>query len=80
MKGIKFGASNKVFTAPNGMNDCASLHVHFDGKESISCWRLSLIDIVRVLIHRKIWLYVRGVGHPPVGFSTKSPFVKERLS
>ena len=53
--------------------ECGSLHVNFNGSESVSCWELDENDIKDILENKRIWLGVLGKGHPPVYLTTTEP-------
>ena len=91
MRDIKFKEQNKDLTKPEGMTDeqCYTLHVYNDGKQSISCWRASPWERVKVLFTGRVWLSVHfGETQPPVwlsghypfkGVNTKAPHILARL-
>ena len=60
MKPIKFAEANKNLLKPQNMTDeeCSSLWVFTDGKQCISCWKLSFKRRLSALIHGKVWLSV----------------------
>lgn len=67
MKPVDFPETNKVFSPPEGMADCASLYVYSDDAESVSLWRPSLKERLSVLVFGRVWLFVRqACNHPPV--------------
>jgi hypothetical protein len=68
LKPIEFKESNKVLTKPQNMDEeCGDLHVFNDGKQSISCWRLSFKQRISALLFGRIWLSVfGGITQPPV--------------
>lgn len=84
MKAIDFKGSNKTWGKPESMTDeeCGSLRVHIDGKQSISCWEPSVEEIKQITETGKVWLGVLGQGHPPVWLSgiEPAPVVTARLS
>lgn len=66
---IKFPEANKNLTKPNDMTDseCRSLWVYTDGKQCISCWKLSWRQRIKALLFGKVWLSVLSGGtQPPV--------------
>jgi len=75
MKPIKFKNSNKILKAPKNWNEeeqCEELTIYSDGKQCVSCWRLSFFDRLSVLIFGKVWLYVMSEGtQPPVALIAK---------
>lgn len=50
------------------------LPVHRGSGQVISCWRLTWIDLLRLLFTRRVWLRVLGSNHAPVSLSAESPF------
>lgn len=86
MKPIDFPQSTKVLQRPSTMTEqeCQSLHVWNDGKQCVSCWKLSFKERMKVLFHGKVWLGVlSGKTQPPVFLSGECVFekaqIKERL-
>lgn len=66
---IKFKESNKNLIKPVTMTDeeCSSLWVYSDNKQCISCWKLNLIERLKVLLFGKVWLcIISGKTQPPV--------------
>lgn len=69
MKPIKFDEANKNLLKPQNMTDeeCSNLWVFTDGRQCISCWKMSLKQRLSALIHGKVWLSVcSGQTQPPV--------------
>ena len=67
MKPVKFPESNRELTAPNGMENCESLHVFNDGFTSVSLWKASWVERLKILLLGEIWLGVCfGSTQPPV--------------
>lgn len=69
LKPICFEKSNKNLLKPNAMTDreCGGLWVYTNNIECISCWKLTIIQRLYLLIHGKIWLSVlSGTTQPPV--------------
>jgi hypothetical protein len=69
MKPIKFKEANKNLLKPESMSDkeCDSLWVYNDGKQSISCWKMSFMQRIKVLLWGRVWLCVlSGDTQPPV--------------
>lgn len=53
------------------------LRVFNDGDVSVSCWKPSILTVIKLLFTRKIWLGVKnGRTQPPVWLSADYPFVK----
>jgi len=47
--------------------ECGSLWVYTDGKQCVSCWRLTFKERLLALLHGNIWLLVYcGHTQPPV--------------
>lgn len=81
MKPIKFEESNKTLLKPSSMTDeeCSSLPVFTDGRQCISCWRLTWMERLSALLFGRVWLCVlSGHTQPPVWLACKKTvFVKE---
>ena len=76
MKPIDFPQSNKTFLPPKGMDNCMPLKVFHDSGKGhyISCWKLSIRDVLQCIVNRTVWLHVAGQGHPPVRIDPENPF------
>ena len=77
MKGVMFKEKNKILNKPDSMTDkeCYALPVFNDGKQSISCWRASPWERIKVLFTGRVWLGVHfGATQPPVWISGHHPF------
>ncbi|MPM95042.1 hypothetical protein SDC9_142193 [bioreactor metagenome] len=81
MEPIKFKEANCELKKPSDMTDeeCSSLPVYRDGRDCISCWKLSFIERFRALIFGRIWLGVlNGWTQPPVRlWARKTVFYKK---
>ena len=69
MKPIKFKEATKNLLKPENMTDeeCSSLWVYNDGRECVSCWRLTWKERIKALLFGKVWLSVlSGFTQPPV--------------
>jgi len=81
MLAIKFKEANKNLLKPESMTDeeCGSLWVYSDGRECISCWRLTWKERIKALLFGKVWLSVlSGHTQPPVWLACDNTvFVKE---
>lgn len=69
MKPIKFKEATKNLLKPENMTDkeCSSLWVYNDGRECVSCWRLTWKERIKALLFGKVWLGVlSGFTQPPV--------------
>jgi hypothetical protein len=81
---IKFPEANKNLLKPSSMNDeeCSSLWVYSDGRECISCWKLSFTQRIKALLFGRIWLSVlSGHTQPPVWIDCdRTVFVNQEWS
>lgn len=81
MKAIKFKEANKNLFKPDSMTDeeCSSLMVYTNGRECVSCWRLTWKERLSALLFGRVWLsMLSGFTQPPVWLAcTKSVFEKE---
>ena len=69
MSPIKFKKEKKNLLKPENMTDeeCSSLWVYNDGRECVSCWRLTWKERIKALFFGKVWLGVlSGFTQPPV--------------
>lgn len=84
MKPKKFNEANRCLSKPKNMTDeeCSSLWVYNDGEQSISCWKLTFLDRVKLLFHGNVWFSVRfGESQPPVWLKArKTVFENEKDS
>lgn len=80
MKPINFPESNCVLSKPKDMTDeeCGHLFIHRTGQQCISCWKLTLLERINILLFGRIWLWVwSGDTQPPVALDArKTIFVK----
>ena len=78
MKPISFQEYNAVLQKPPNMTDeeCGSLTVYRDGKQCISCWKMSVKERLSALIFGKVWCWVlSGNTQPPITLAvTKTIF------
>jgi hypothetical protein len=76
---IPFCGSNKRLTPAKGTEDNVSiLHVHSNGRENISCWRLAPEELAHVQKTGEIWVSVAsGESSPPI-FITGFPLMQAR--
>lgn len=81
MKAIKFKQANRNLLKPDSMTDeeCKSLWVFTDGRECISCWKLSFKQRLSALFFGTVWLSILSGGtQPPVWLDcTRTVFKKE---
>lgn len=69
MKPIEFKQANKNLLKPDSMTDeeCSSLWVYTDGRQCMSCWKLSFKQRLSALIFGKVWMSIlSGSTQPPV--------------
>ena len=77
MKPITFVEHNAVLQKPANMTDkeCGSLSVYRDGKQCISCWKMSFKERISALLFGKVWLYVlSGNTQPPVALEVSNNY------
>ena len=81
MNPTNFLQANHVFRRPASMTDeqCGVLHVHAgqdqDGLPvSISCWQPTEEERAAIAAGGLVWLWVYGIGHPPVVVSAENPW------
>lgn len=73
---VNFSESNKTLSGEGGEID--DLRVFNDGVQSVSCWKVNLWGLLKLLFTRKIWLGVMaGNSQPPVWISVDYPFKKK---
>lgn len=80
MEPIDFKQSNMTLTAPGAMPDCGDLPVYTDGKQCVSCWKMSFKERIKVLFTGRVWLGV--IGHrtqPPVWLNGNKPFIEPTI-
>ena len=75
MKAIKFPEANLVYA--KNQKEYLELHVYKDPKNkkgiAISCWKLSFMDIIRIIFSGKLWMSSMTFNKPfiPVAMTTK---------
>jgi hypothetical protein len=62
MKPIEFPQQNKVLA--ENQPEYIPLPVFMDGTETVSCWRLTLRERLRLLFTGKLWLRQMNFGQP----------------
>jgi hypothetical protein len=67
---VRFKGCNGERTAPSDHPEVATLHVHYDGSQNISRWKLSWKGRWRALVYGDVWLGVMGFTLPPMWIST----------
>ena len=80
MKPISFDEHNAILQKPVNMTDdeCLPLPVYRDGKQCISCWKMSVKERLSALILGKVWIWIlSGNTQPPIALeATKTIFVE----
>ena len=78
MKHVKFKDSNRVFGKEQ--SEYETLHALALRNGTItSCWKLSLMDSIRIMFTGKVWLCLKTSENslPPQLLSTTKPFRKQ---
>lgn len=75
---VPFPEANFTYKRPQNMTpeQCYDLPCYRSSNLTVSCWRLSFRDRLRVLLGKHVWLYLLMDGHPPVAILPDSPFPK----
>lgn len=78
----RFANANTVMRAPADMPDCADIHAwagQVPGGQpvTITCWRPSPEEQVRLALGEPVYLWIYGQGMPPVALGTQDPWEKE---
>lgn len=68
-QGVGFEGANMVFQAPKGAKDCVDLQVHNDGRQIISCWRLTKEELSEIAKTGVVWISIQGQGMAPIYIS-----------
>lgn len=70
MTPMRFKQANKTLLRPSNMTEkeCKSLPVWVDGKQVISCWKMSWKQRIKALLFGRVWLCVLSgcTSQPPV--------------
>lgn len=78
---VRFPEANRTLTKPADMKEeCGELPVLVDGYSCVSCWRVSFLDRLRLLLRGRIWLGVitgNTKTQPPVWILCRYPFEKQ---
>ena len=76
LKPVDFKEANRLLQGSD--NDIEPLKVYNNGTMSVSCWKITFRDVLRLLFNPKkryIWMGVKaGQSQPPVWLTTKYPF------
>ena len=84
MEPIQFSEATKTLTEPvewdsTARGSCGGLPVFNDGEESISCWKATWRERIKILLTGRLWLrVVSGSSQPPVAVQVDSPWVTGR--
>ena len=74
---IKFDGANCIRSEPSGWDRekygvCRDLPLQIKDGVCKSCWKLSFVEVVKLVFKRKIFLYVvSGITQPPVRLEIK---------
>lgn len=77
MKPIKFKEANKNLSKPDSMTEeeCGSLWVFNDGKQCISCWKMSFWQRIKALLFgRETIMYPQFIQITPHALMTRFEF------
>ena len=76
MKPIEFPQQNIVWA--KNQPPYLPLPAYTDEKWTISCWKLTLKDYIKLLLGGKLWLFHKNFGEPlqPQSLSIDTPFVE----
>lgn len=77
---MEFKEQNLVLLPPNGWSEeqCGKLPAHYDNGKTVSCWKVSWKDKIKILLFGRIWLVVFSMAHPPVALECdRTIFVQE---
>lgn len=77
MIATSFNESNHVLSRPPDMTDeqCDPLSVFVDGKQVISCWKMTAEELTEIQKTGRVWLIIAGRTMPPVAVTGVSPWV-----
>lgn len=72
MKPVTFPESNAVLSG----EDCIDLPVWKDGVSCVSCWELSVDDLIEINLAKRVFVRVYGgQSSPPISVHGEPPFV-----
>lgn len=80
MRPLRFRLANRDLM-PSQVECCSKepLPVFTDGNQCVSCWGLSFLDRIRMLLTGRVWVGVMsGCSQPPMWVDSEYPFVKTR--
>ncbi len=83
MTPTNFKEANRTLNKPESMTDeeCSSLRVFTDGRQCISCWRMTWKERLEALLFGRLWLSVlSGRTQPPVWVSCARTVFQEGKS
>lgn len=81
LKPVKFPQANKNLLKPSDMDDdeCGALWVYDDGRQCISCWKMSWKQRLAALLCGRVWLSVLGgKTQPPVWIDCVETIFEEK--
>ena len=77
MRPVPFREQNTTFLPPVGMEDkCERLPAFVGEGQVISCWRLTILERLRLLFTGRLWFSVIGDDQPPIWLGTRCPFIR----
>lgn len=68
-----FEESNLILGKPSDMEECDPLSVFSDGKHIVSCWKLTVDELIKFQKTNRIWLIISGPTMPPVILTAIKP-------
>ena len=76
MHPVEFPQQNKKIAEQQ--DEYLTLPAFVDGGRTVSCWKVSFIERVIILVTGKLWLSQLNFSHPlqPQLVSARSPFIK----
>jgi len=72
MKPMEFKESNQTLMKPNSIADeeCGALPIYTDGASCLSCWKVTFVERLKVLLFGKVWVFVHsGATQPPISLN-----------
>jgi hypothetical protein len=79
MNPIRFGNCNIVMKAPADMPNCTDVHAcrttSGDRPVTVTAWRPSPEELVKINLGEPVWLVIYMDGMPPVSVTADDPFV-----
>lgn len=81
MNPVKFAEQNTTW-AEDQTNDYQPLPAYSNEEQTVSCWRLTLRERIKLLFTGRLWLQQMNFGEPlqPQYLTTEKPFERQRRS